>query len=168
MCQTWTSQSSFPSSTRCQVLCMRGQLRHALWAGKWRGRYLHPCNKNRGKGDPAQIINFLFIIYFNSKHSCPSTSRLLSSFMVLCLRNWTKTALWSTTRSRSATTWSTTVAVSSSMSTKVFYLRDKDKNKVKGADSKLNKAKIVLGSQKCFKSQKMFWDLKNVSGSQKI
>ena len=53
---------------------MRGQLRHALWAGKWRGRYLHPCNKNRGKGDPAQIINFLLIIYFNSKHSCPSTS----------------------------------------------------------------------------------------------
>ena len=93
MCQTSTSQSSFPSSTRCQVLCMRGQLRHALWAGKWRGRYLHPCNKNRGKGDPALIINFLLIIYFNSKHSCPSTSRLLSSFMVPRLRNWTKTAL---------------------------------------------------------------------------
>ena len=55
---------------------MRGQLRHALWAGKWRGRYLHPCNKNRGKGDPAQIINFLLIIYFNSKHSCPSCCRL--------------------------------------------------------------------------------------------
>ena len=76
MCQTSTSQSSFPSSTRCQVLCMRGQLRHALWAGKWRGRYLHPCNKNRGKGDPAQVINFLLIIYFNSKHSCLSCCRL--------------------------------------------------------------------------------------------
>ena len=47
MCQTSTSQSSFPSSTRCQVLCMRGQLRHALWAGKWRGRYLHPCNTEK-------------------------------------------------------------------------------------------------------------------------
>ena len=55
------------------------------------------------------------------------------------------------------------------MSTKVFYLRDKHKNKVKGADSKSNKAKIVFGSQKCFFNLKKCFEIsKKIVISKKV